>query len=145
MQTAPRGCAPKISQQLCVSAGATYLGKILLKQEWGVTATLQPFSFLTGQFRRARVTTRRDPAGPSTLWLWTGSDIAATVCVQAFGCVHTPAERIQSHCASLRLHFGPLTDLYNLPAALSDMNPNLSSATHSECTVWVTSIVSVKS
>lgn len=29
--TAPPAHAPKISQQLCVSVGATYLGKVLLK------------------------------------------------------------------------------------------------------------------
>lgn len=33
---------------------------------------------------------------------------------QAFGSVCTTAEGIQSHCASLRLHFSQLTDPYNL-------------------------------
>lgn len=132
MQTAPHVPAPEISQQLFVSVGATYLGKIPLKQDWGVIATLHPLSLLTGQFIRAHVATRCDPAGPSKLRLQRGADVQA----ETFGSVHTPAERFQSHRASPCLHFSGLTDLCDAHSALSNMNPRLSSFLHLDVTHW---------
>lgn len=65
---------------------------------------------LTGQFNRAH-TTHCDPVGPFKWWQRRGGDVGAVLRVLAFGCVRTPAERLQSHCARLTLQFSQLTDL----------------------------------
>lgn len=123
MQTTHHAAAPKISRQLFVSVGASYLWKIPLKQESGSRSrsVSTPAAWLDGRrghasplavTRRARPVTSQSPYERRLI-----------------GSVHTPAERIQSHCAAPRLHFSELTDLYKWPAAQSNMKPNLPSAT----------------
>lgn len=98
----------------------------------GVIGALHPRSLLTGQFIRAHVAARCDPAGPSKLRLQRGADVQA----ETFGSVHTPAEKFQSHCASPCLYFSGLTDLWDARSALSNTNSRRSSFLYLDVTNW---------
>lgn len=76
-----------------------------LKTEQGeVTAALPLLLLLTGQLNQGH-DARCDPVGPSKRWQGRSGDVGAVLRVLAFGRVCTPAEKLQSHCARLALHF----------------------------------------